>query len=179
MQERVKIVLFTRVRVTREAQESEVVKRRRVASGDEFIGEGVASSDDDDSSVGEDLVGGVPARGGEILGEFEPVAEVVLWAGGEGAELVVAVVEAAGLEERAVGGEGAGGAPCVGLDGERAESVGGEVVEDGVGGAVEFEGHVTGVEAAAAVGEGDVGWAEVGAVEDDDLVVVHHLHVHG
>ena len=67
----------------------------------------------------------------------------------------------------------------VGAEGEGAERVGGEVVEDGVGGAVEFQGEVAGVEAAAVAGEGDVGGAEVGAVEDHHLVVVHYLHVHG
>lgn len=69
---------------------------------------------------------------------FEPVAGVVARARGEGAEFCVAVVEATGLEEGAGGGEGAGGAPSVGAEGEGAERVGGEVVEDGVGGAVEF-----------------------------------------
>lgn len=61
---------------------------------------------------------------------------------------------------------------------------GSDVVEDGVGGAV-FGPHPHGglvvvvVEAALAVGEGEVGVAEVGALKHDDLVVVEDLHVHG
>jgi len=182
VQEGVKIVLLAAVGVTREFQEGEVVERRAgdVVFGEEFVGEGVAATDDDDFARGKDLVGGVPAAVGEVVvAEFAPVAGVVLGAGGEGAEGGVAVVEAASLEEGAVGGEGPGGAPGIGAEGEGAEGVVGEVVEDGVGGAVELEGEVAGVEAAAVVGEGDVGGAEVGAVEDDDLVVVHDLHVHG
>lgn len=182
MQEGVKIVLLAAVGVTRVFQEGEVVEGGGgdVVFGDEFVGEGVAATDDDDFPRGKDLVGGVPAAVGEaVVPKFAPVAGVVLGAGGEGAEGGVAVVEAASLEEGAVGGESSGGAPGVGAEGEWAEGVVGEVVEDGVGGAVELEGEVVGVEAAAVVGEGDVGGAEVGAVEDYDLVVVHYLHVHG
>lgn len=180
MQERVKIVLFARIRIFGFPQEFKVIKRLVVSDilGDELIGERGTTADDDDATVGEDLIGGVPAAVGEGDGELDPVALVVV-AGGEGAELVMAVVEAAGLEKGAVGDDGGRGAPGVGLDGEGAERVGGEVVEDRVGGAVELEGHIAGVVAAATVGEGDVGGAEVGAVEDDDPVVAHDLHVHG
>ncbi|WVZ09881.1 hypothetical protein V8G54_014411 [Vigna mungo] len=171
VQEGVKIVLLAAVGVTREFQEGEVVERRGgdIVFGDEFVGEGVAATHDDDFPRGKDLVGGVPAAVREaVVANFAPVAGIVLGAGGEGAEGGVAVVETASLEEGAVGGESPGGAPGVGAEGEGAEGVVGEVVEDGVGGAVELEGEVVGVEAAAVVGEGDVGGAEVGA-----------LHVHG
>ncbi|CAL9063442.1 unnamed protein product, partial [Musa banksii] len=90
----------------------------------------------------------------------------------------LAIVRAAGLDQAAVGGDGAGGAPGVGEDGERADGVGGHVVLGGVGGAVDGEGPVAGVVPAAAAGEGDVGGAKVGAVEDDDAVVGQQLHVH-
>jgi len=126
--------------------------------------------------VREFLVGGVPAAGGEAVGEFLPVA------GGAREEFShssFAVVEAAGLNERAVGGDGGGGAPYVGLDEAGAEGVGGDVVFDGVGGAVCFDDLFARVVAAAAAGEGEVGEAEVGAVEDEDGVGVEELHVHG
>jgi len=169
VQEGVKIVLLSTVGVACEFQEGEVVERRGgdVVFGDEFVGEGVAATHDDDFPRGKDLVGRVPAAVREVMvADFAPVAGVVLGAGGEGAEGGVAVVEAASLEEGAVGDEGPGGAPGIGAEGEGAEGVVGEVVKDGVGGAVELEGEVPGVEAAAVVGEGDVGGAEVGAVED-------------
>ncbi|RDX70569.1 hypothetical protein CR513_50177, partial [Mucuna pruriens] len=108
VQEGVKIVLLAAVGVAGEFQEGEVVERHAVCLGDEFVGEGVAAADDDDVAVWEDLVGGIPAAGGEVgAGDFVPVACVAAGAGGEGAELGVAVVEAAGLEESAGGEEGA------------------------------------------------------------------------
>lgn len=60
----------------------------------------------------------------------------------------------------------------------RAEGVGSDVVEDGVGGAI-FGFDVLVVVAALAGGEREVGEAEIGAVEHDDLVVLEDLHVHG
>lgn len=48
-----------------------------------------------------------------------------------------------------------------------------------MGGAVGGEGPVVLILPAAAAGEGDVGGTKVGAVEDDDAVVVEELHVHG
>lgn len=48
-----------------------------------------------------------------------------------------------------------------------------------MGGAIFDEGGVAGVVAARAVGEGEVGGAEIGTVEDDEVVVVKELHVHG
>lgn len=40
---------------------------------DEFVIELAAASDDDLAAVGEELVGGVPARGGEGVGSLLPV----------------------------------------------------------------------------------------------------------
>lgn len=48
-----------------------------------------------------------------------------------------------------------------------------------MGGAVDFEDGVVGVIAALAFGQGQVRFAEVGAVKEDDAVVVEELHVHG
>lgn len=104
---------------------------------EELVVELAAAADDDDSAVREELVGGVPAAGGEIGGGFGPVG-----VGGEETNGVVAVVEATGLEEGGVGEEGAGGTPGVGKDGERMERKGREVEEDGVGGAVGGESEV-------------------------------------
>ncbi|QHO41200.1 uncharacterized protein DS421_5g143710 [Arachis hypogaea] len=70
VQERIKIVLLAGVAIPRDLQESEEEERVRVfrcsedAVGiDEFVGEGVSSTKDDDSSVGEDLIRSVPAGG--------------------------------------------------------------------------------------------------------------------
>ena len=61
MQEWVKIVLFTRVTIPCKLQEPEEEKRLAVVvvyvvGVDELVGEGVSSANDDDPSVGEDLV---------------------------------------------------------------------------------------------------------------------------
>lgn len=96
----------------------------------------------------------------------------------ENPDAALSVVEAAGLDQATVLCYGSGGAPDVGLDHERAEGVGGDVVFGGVGGAVDFEGGFFGVVAALAFGQGQVRFAEVGAVKEDDAVVVEELHVH-
>ena len=46
-------------------------------------------------------------------------------------------------------------------------------------GAVGLRDHVIEVVAAAAGGEREIRWAEVGAIEHDDLVVMKKLHMHG
>ena len=46
-------------------------------------------------------------------------------------------------------------------------------------GAVGFRDRVIEVVAAAAGGEREIRWAEVGAIEHDDLVIMKKLHVHG
>lgn len=135
-----------------------------------------SAADDDLPPVREFLVGGVPAARGEAAGDFFPVA------GGareECSHSPFAVVEAAGLNQRSVGGDGGGGAPYVCLKEKRAEGVVGDVVFDGVGGAVCFDDLFVRVVAAAAAWEGEVGEAEVGAVENEDSVGVEELHVHG
>lgn len=82
--------------------------------------------------------------------QFDPVAIFVV-TGGEKADTVVAGVVAAGLDEGAVGNEGAGGTPNVGMDKERPKGVGRDVVEKRVGRTIGVEYFV--VRAADAGGE--------------------------
>lgn len=71
-----------------------------VGFGEEFVVELSSAADDDLAAVGEEVVGGVPAAGGEgVGGEFEPVAGGGGGgAGREGTDFLLAVVEAAGLD---------------------------------------------------------------------------------
>ena len=91
-------------------------------------------ADDDGAAVGELLVGGVPAVGGEhvrVRRLLRPVAGRVVsipGARGHEAHLAGAVAPPAGLHEGAVGSDVPRRAPGVGEDGERAEGVGGDVV---------------------------------------------------
>lgn len=58
------------------------------------------------------------------------------------------------------------------MDHQRPKHGRGGVIEHGVSGAIDFEGGVVGVHPAAAKGKREVGGAEIGPVEGDDLVVV-------
>lgn len=156
--------------------------------GKEFVVELFAAANYNDPAVWQDVIGCVPSPDSQVRRELHPVRVIVSGAamdsgdgeggGGKEADFAVAGVVATGLDEGAVGVDGAGGAPDVRPDGEGTEGVGGGVVEDGVGGAVELDGFVIAA-AGFSGGEGEVGGAEVCPVEDDDLVVVEELHVHG
>ncbi|KAI8002358.1 hypothetical protein LOK49_LG08G00343 [Camellia lanceoleosa] len=124
------------------------------------------------------MIGGIPSFHIQPIFDFLPVTIKTI-TGLEKSDSTITVVETASLNQTAVRGERAGGAPDVGEDGERAEGVGDDVVFDGMGSAVGFQNDVVGVESAFVVGERDVGGAEVGAVEDYDTVVGEELHVHG
>lgn len=84
---------------------------------------------------------------------------------------MIAVVVAAGLDESSIRKKGTRRAPGVGLHGEGSESVGADVVEDGVSGAVDSAYQVGGIVPTPAAGKRDVGGAEIGAVEHDDLAI--------
>lgn len=131
MEERVEVVL--RVAVSGLLQEGKRVETRW-RWREELVAELLAATNNYDSAIGEELVGGVPSAGGQRLGLFEPVG--VWFEGVEGADGAVTVVEAAGLEEGGVREEGGGGAERVGEEaGEGADGGGREVEEEGVGGA--------------------------------------------
>ena len=107
---------------------------RRASLRVELVVELPPATDDERAAIVEDLVGGVPSVGGERVLLLGPVAALVVpgaAARGHGARVAEPVVLAAGLDERAVGGDGGRGAPGVGEDGERAEHVGGDVVLGG------------------------------------------------
>jgi len=125
------------------------------------------------------VIGGVPSSYCEGIVTLLPLTVLTSFAWREGPYFAFAVVVAAGLDEGAVGDGATRGTPDVGLDEEGAEGVGCDVVFDGVSGAVCFENLFGEIVAARTVGESEVGKAEVGAVEDDDTVIVEELHVHG
>ena len=125
------------------------------------------------------MIGGVPSSYCQGIVGFLPLTVLTCFAWRKGPYFALAVVVAAGLDEGAVGDGAAGGTPDVGLDEEGAEGVGCDVVFDGVSGAVCFENLFGEIVATRAVGESEVGGAEVGAVKDDETVIVEELHVHG
>ena len=180
MHVRVEIVHLGVADFGEERERTRSVRPRRV----ELDGGCGAAADDDDGAVGEDLVSGVPAAGEELGGvELLPVAgrkSVIEGAGAESADLLEAVLVAAGLEKSAVGEELAGGAPGVGLDLERAELAGGGVEVDGVRVAVQLgEELIGGVDAAARRRELQPGRADVGAVEQHHRSEARDGAVHG
>lgn len=129
MQERVKIVLLFGVGgFFQEPEESTFI---RGVLGEKLVAESSSAADDDHAAVRQDLIGGVPSLNRQILLELNPIAFVVS-ARHEEANLVVSGVIATRLYKGSVGSHGGGGTPDVGLDHERAEGVGSDVVEEGV-----------------------------------------------
>ncbi|CAN6682784.1 unnamed protein product [Malus baccata var. baccata] len=157
-----------------ERQTVDIARRRTLRI--KLVVELSPAADDYLPSVWQNMAGGVPAADGQAVVVLLPVTTIA-WL--VNPHLALPVVEATGLDQAAVGRNGAGGAPDIGLDHEWAERVGGDVVLNGVGSAVNFESGVVGILAAFTIGQGQVGHAKVGAVVDDDAVVVEELHVHG
>lgn len=148
--DRIEVVLNPRVISLHEKWEI-VRPLRRGFLRVELVVELPPPADDYLPAVRQDLAGGVPPSLRECVSDFLPVAGPVS-AGFVGSDGVIAVIVAPGLGEGAVGQDGARGAPDVGEDHEGADGVGGDVVLDGMRGAVEGEGGVVGVVAALAVG---------------------------
>lgn len=118
MHERIEIVFFKWVSGLHQEREVYVVSLLRIL-GVEFIGEEPSSTDDDDSAIGDNLVARIPSPVLERARELNPIARIVI-TGGESANHAFTFSVTAGLDESAVGVEGAGGAPGVGEDEKRA-----------------------------------------------------------
>lgn len=126
---------------------------------------------------------GVPPLVRQPPPRLRPVAPAV-GARREVADPSRAVAVAAGLQERPVAEERAGGAPRVGLQPQRPNLVGGDVVLDRVGvaigvGGVVARGGATPPAAAVAAAEAVPRLPRLGLVEDHDCVAVSECHVHG
>jgi len=130
MQEGVKIVLSIST-VPRFCQETHLERRfESFALGQELVGVGPTTADDDNSSVREDGVGGVPPTARQGRAHLGPVAAVGDGggAGAEGTYDAFAVAVTAGLDEVAGGVDGSGRAEGVGEDGEGSEGVGSDII---------------------------------------------------
>lgn len=98
MKKRIKIVLF--VRISRLRQESENENGFSRILGVKLVGEGSSSADDDDPTVGKNLIGGIPPARGEIRSVLNPITRNA-FAGCEYPYSSFADAVTAGLDQRA------------------------------------------------------------------------------
>lgn len=132
-----------------------------LAFGDELVIELKPPANNDDSAVGQDLVGSVPSWYIEAILVFFPVA---VSAGLEAPHDSFSNTIPAGLNELAVGGQLTGGAPCIGGNSERPEVP--------VSWVEFYRVSVTDlIFGAPFLWKSEVGRTGVGSVEDDDFVV--------
>ena len=152
----------------------------RGSLGDEFIARSARTTDDDlPLAIGEDMIGGVPTSYGEFGGVvLNPVAGATRGARDEGTDLLTTFEIAAGLHEPTICHERAGTAPGVGKYEERADSVGERVEHHGVRGAVNFQQTLQRLVTTKPICKGDLGRADVGAVEHNGGVIAGHRRVH-
>lgn len=141
---------------------------------------GGSAADNNDRTVGQYLIGGVPPALGELnVLKLLPVTNGRRVTRNKLTEFAKAVEVAAGLDEGTIGEELAGGAPGVGEDGEGAEGVSLKVEENRVSITVSFQNRVILVIATVVSGEAYPGRTDVGTVEEHDGVEAGDGGVHG